>query len=352
MDCGDSPLPPPGLVRDVAVRKYIDTQGGIPTMRTCQRRYMDGAPAGGASKDKPRNEDHIGENELLAVSCGVSCSDTRRLTIGAIEDALEKAFPDYSVRRCFTSHIIIDHIRRRDGVVIDNVPQALERARKNGVKNLLVQPTHLMNGYEYGSLVEELKGRAGDFASIRIGAPLLTTDEDFAKVAQAMVNAAASYDDGMTAFCYMGHGTGAVSNSIYAKMQKILTDGGNANYFIGTVKAEPSVKDVLKLVRAAKLEKVVLRPMMIVAGNHAKNDMGGDQEDSWKSIFEANGFQDKVICEVKGLGELEAVRQLLVEHAKNARSLTETGIAAEPTIQHGQRLASTPARKDGKWEET
>jgi len=313
-------------------------------------RYMDDASTGDASKDKPRNEDGIGENELLVVSFGTSYNDSRRLTVGAIEDAMEKAFPDYDVRRGFTANIIIEHVQRRDGVVIDDVTEALQRAKKNGVKNLLVQPTHLMNGYEYGDLVEELKGYAADFDSIKIGAPLLTTDDDFSRVAQAMVDATASYDDGKTAICYMGHGTEAASNGIYAKMQQVLTDGGHANYFIGTVEAEPSVEDVLKLVQAGKYERVVLRPMMIVAGDHANNDMAGGEEDSWISIFEANGFEGKVVCEIKGLGELEAVRQILVDHAKDAKSLSETGIAVESNPENASPDTGTkPALADGTY---
>ena len=293
-------------------------------------RYMDDASTGAASADNPRNQDGIGENELLVVSFGTSFNDNRAATIGAIEEAMETAFPEYSVRRGFTANIIIEHIQRRDGEVIDDVNEALDRAKANGVKNLLVQPTHLMNGYEYGDLVKDLEKRAGDFESVKIGAPLLTDGEDFATVAQAMVDAASEYDDGKTAICYMGHGTEAASNAIYAKMQQVLTDGGHTNYFVGTVEAAPTLEDVIKLVQAGKYERVVLRPMMIVAGDHANNDMAGDEEDSWKSAFEVNGFQGRVICEVKGLGELEAIRQLLIDHAREAKSLGETGIEVEP----------------------
>ena len=307
-------------------------------------RYMDDASTGDASADNPRNQDEIGENELLVVSFGTSFNDSRVATIGAVEEAMEKAFPDYSVRRGFTANIIIEHIQRRDGEVIDDVNEALDRAKANGVKNLLVQPTHLMNGYEYGDLVKDLEKRAGDFESVKIGAPLLTDDEDFTKVAQAMVYAAAEYDDGKTAICYMGHGTEAASNSIYAKMQKVLTDAGHSNYFIGTVEAAPAVEDVLKLVKAGKYERVVLRPMMIVAGDHANNDMAGDDEDSWKSTFEANGFEGKVICELKGLGELEAIQQLLVDHSKNAKTLAETGIDVEPNPENSAEAPAEPAK--------
>lgn len=271
---------------------------------------------GDASLDNPRNQDGIGENELLVISFGTSYNDNRRLTVGAIEDAMEKAFPEYSVRRGFTSQIIIDHVKRRDGEVIDNVGEALDRAVANGVKNLVIQPTHLMDGFEYNDLVNEVAQYADAFESLSVGQPLLTSDEDFQIVAKALVEATASYDDGKTAICFMGHGTEAESNAVYAKMQQVLTDGGYANYYIGTVEASPTVDDVLALVQAGNYERVVLRPMMIVAGDHANNDMAGSEEDSWKSIFEAAGFE--VICEVHGLGELESIQNLLIEHAQAA----------------------------------
>lgn len=307
-------------------------------------RYMDDASTGDASKDNPRNGDSIGENELLVVSFGTSYNDNRAATIGAVESAMETAFPDYAVRRGFTSNIIIEHIQRRDGVVIDDVALALARAKANGVKNLLVQPTHLMNGYEYGDLVKELEGCVSDFESVRIGAPLLTTDEDFAAVAQAMVDAAAGYDDGKTAVCYMGHGSEAAANGIYARMQQHLTGSGHDNFFVGTVEAEPTAEDLVKLVKAAGYEKVVLRPMMIVAGDHANNDMAGDDEDSWKSVFTAAGFQ--VTCEINGLGELEAIQQLLAAHAGEAKPLDETGIHVEPNPGN-VKPAGTAAPADG-----
>ena len=271
---------------------------------------------GDASLDDPRNADGIGENELLVVSFGTSFNDSRRLTIGAVEAALEAAFPAWSVCRGFTSQIIIDHVLSRDGEVIDNVTQALDRAIDNGVKTLVVQPTHLMNGFEYTDLVDELASYADAFETIAVGEPLLTSDEDFAAVEDAIVNATAQYDDGETAICFMGHGTEADSNGVYAKMQSVLTDKGCSNYYVGTVEATPSVEDVLALVQAGNYKKVVLRPLMIVAGDHANNDMAGDDEDSWKSVFEAAGFE--VTCVVEGLGQLEAVQDLFIQHAQAA----------------------------------
>lgn len=271
---------------------------------------------GDASMDNTRNQDEIGENELMVVSFGTSYNDNRRLTIGAIEDAIEKAFPDYSVRRGFTSQIIIDHVKSRDGVAIDNVGEALDRAVENGVKTLVVQPTHLMNGLEYNDLVNEVAEYSDSFEKVAIGEPLLTSDEDFQAVMKAITEAAAEYDDGETAICFMGHGTEAESNQVYAKMQEVLAEAGYENYYIGTVEAEPTLEDVLETVGKGEYKKVVLEPLMVVAGDHANNDMAGDEEDSWKSAFEAAGYD--VTCVVRGLGELEAIQQLFVEHAQAA----------------------------------
>ncbi len=271
---------------------------------------------GDASLDDTRNQDEIGDQELLVVSFGTSYNDSRRLTIGAIEGAIADACPDYSVRRGFTSQIIIDHVKRRDNVSIDNVTEALDRAVANGVKTLVVQPTHLMNGLEYNDLVDEVAQYSDAFEKVSIGEPLLTSDEDFQAVAQAIVDATAEYDDGKTAICFMGHGTEAESNQVYAKMQTVLTDMGCTNYFVGTVEATPSLDDVLKLVQEGDYERVVLEPLMVVAGDHANNDMAGDDPDSWKSTFEAAGYE--VVPVVRGLGELEAIQKIYVQHAQAA----------------------------------
>lgn len=271
---------------------------------------------GDAALDNTRNQNEIGENEILVVSFGTSYNDNRRLTIGSIENAIEKAFSDYSVRRGFTSQIIIDHVKKRDNVEIDNVKEALDRAVDNRVKNLVIQPTHLMNGLEYNDLVDEVAGYADSFENVAVGKPLLTSDIDFKTVMNAIVDATKQYDDGETAICFMGHGTEADSNSVYKKMQNMLIDVGKENYFVGTVEASPNLDDVLAKVKEGNYKKVVLRPLMIVAGEHANNDMAGEEEDSWKTTFETAGYN--VECVVEGLGQLESVQNLFVEHAKEA----------------------------------
>ena len=271
---------------------------------------------GDASLDDPRNADNIGDNELLVLSFGTSFNDSRRLNIGAIESDLEKAFPDYSVRRGFTANIVIDHIQNRDGIKMDDVDEAMNRAVDNNVKNLVIQPTHLMNGLEYQDLEEQVAQYADAFDKIAIGKPLLTSEDDFKRVEQALVDWTSEYDDGETAICFMGHGTEAESNEVYQKMQDLLTADGHDNYFVGTVEASPSLEDVLAKVKAGSYKRVVLEPLMVVAGDHANNDMAGEEEDSWKTTFEDAGYE--VTCLLRGLGENEAIRQIYVEHAQAA----------------------------------
>lgn len=303
---------------------------------------------GDASLDNPRNQDGIGEKELLVLSFGTSFNDSRRLTVGAIEDDIEKAFPDYSVRRGFTSNIIIDHVKKRDNVSIDDIDESLQRAVDNGVKELVVQPTHLMNGLEYDELKEKIAKYESSFEKISIGEPLLTSDEDFKEVEKAITEWTSEYDDGETAICFMGHGTSAESNAVYQKMQDMLTADGYTNYFIGTVESTPSIDDVKNAVKAGNYKRVVLEPLMVVAGDHANNDMAGDEEDSWKSVFEAEGY--KVECLVRGLGENEKIRQLYVNHAKKAvENLSETSGSSGSSDNTSTEPVSASDLNDGTY---
>ena len=291
---------------------------------------------GDASLDNPRNQDDIGENEILVVSFGTSFNDSRVATIGAIENDLEKAFPEYSVRRGFTADIIIDHVYRRDGEKIDNITEALERAVKNGVKNIIIQPTHLMAGFEYDDVVAEI-AKYSDSFEITMGKQLLSSDADFTVVRDTVVDLMKEYNDGKTAIVFMGHGTEHASNHVYADLQAMMPE----NYFIGTVEAEPSVEDVLALVQAGSYERVILRPLMIVAGDHANNDMAAeDDPESWYSIFTAAGY--KVECVLEGLGQVEAIRDLIVAHCR------ETIASAAPATAWPTRdvASKTAARTD------
>ena len=297
-----------------------------------------GRDTGDASKDDPRNQDEIGENEILVASFGTSFNDSRVADIKGVEDALQEANPDWSVRRAFTAQIIINHVQARDDEHIDNMQQALDRAVANGVKNLVVQPTHLMHGAEYDEMVEAIDEYKDKFESVAIAEPMLgevgsdatAINEDKAAVAQAVTDAAvksAGYDsmeaaaeDG-TAFVFMGHGTSHTANVTYNQMQTQMEKLGFTNAFIGTVEGEPedtACDVVIDKVKDAGFKKVVLRPLMVVAGDHANNDMAGDDEDSWKSMFEASGDFDEIDCQIEGLGRIDAVEQLYVEHTQAA----------------------------------
>ena len=257
------------------------------------------------------------DKEILVVSFGTSYSNSRHVTIGAIEDAIREAYPDYQVRRAFTAQIIIDKLKKEENIEIDNVKQALDRAVANGVKTLVVQPTHLMNGLEYNDLKKELDKYKDKFDKIALGEPLLTSDEDYKQVIAAITNDTKEYLDGETAICFMGHGTEAESNKVYATMQEKLKAAGYNDYFVGTVEAKPSVDDVIAQVKeSGKYKRVILQPLMVVAGDHANNDMAGDGEDSWATKFKAAGFEVKPV--LKGLGQNYDIQKIYLEHVKAA----------------------------------
>ena len=297
-----------------------------------------GRDTGDASKDDPLNEDNIGENEILVVSFGTSFNDSRAEDIGGVEKALQAAYPDWSVRRAFTAQIIINHVQARDDEKIDNMDQALERAVDNGVKNLVVQPTHLMHGAEYDELTEAVENYKDKFESVKIAEPLLgevgadetAINEDKAAVAEAITAEAVktagfdSLDDAKeegTAFVFMGHGTSHTAKISYSQMQTQMEQLGYENVFIGTVEGEPedtACEAVIEKLKNAGYKKVILRPLMVVAGDHANNDMAGDDDDSWKSQFEASGVFDSIDTQIAGLGEIDAIQQLYVAHTQAA----------------------------------
>ena len=314
-----------------------DTQKEMVEGENADPEYF-GRDTGDASKDDPRNEDEIGENELLVVSFGTSFNGSRAADIKGIEDALQVANPDWSVRRAFTAQIIINHVQARDGEKIDNMEQALDRAVANGVKNLVVQPTHLMHGAEYDEMCEAIDEYKDKFESVSIAEPLLgevgadatVINEDKEAVATAITTEAvktAGYEDAAaaaadgTAFVFMGHGTSHTAKVSYSQMQTTMETLGYDNVFIGTVEGEPedtACEAVIEKVKEAGYTKVVLRPLMVVAGDHANNDMAGADEDSWLSQFNAAGCFDSVDTQIAGLGEIADIQQIYVNHTKAA----------------------------------
>ncbi len=311
-----------------------------------------GRDTGDASLDDPLNSDDIGENEIIVVSFGTSFNDSRAKDISGIEKAIAAANPDWSVRRAFTAQIIINHVQARDGEKIDNVEQALERAVSNDVKNLVIQPTHLMHGAEYDELTEALEKYTDKFESVSIAEPLLgevgddasVVNEDKKAVAEAIVAESvrvAGYDSleaadkDKTAFVFMGHGTAHTAKVSYSQMATQMKELGYGNVFIGTVEGEPeetACENVIEDVRNAGYRKVILRPLMVVAGDHANNDMAGDDEDSWKSMFVASDAFDSVDCQIEGLGRIKAVQDLYVAHTAAALAGGDTA-KAEATAE-------------------
>ena len=325
-------------------KQCADAKAAWDALTDAQKELVEGDPdyfgrdTGDASKDDPRNQEEIGENEILVVSFGTSFNDSRVADIKGIEDAIAAANPDWSVRRAFTAQIIINHIQARDDEHIDNMDQALDRAVANGVKNLVVQPTHLMHGAEYDELMEAVEAYKDQFASVKVAEPLLgevgsdaaVVNDDKKAVAEDLTAEAvktAGYDsldaakeDGV-AFVFMGHGTSHTAKVSYSQMQTQMNELGYENVFIGTVEGEPeetACEEVIKAVAEAGYTKVVLRPLMVVAGDHANNDMAGEDEDSWLSQFNASGKFDSVDTQISGLGGIKAIQDLYVAHTAAA----------------------------------
>ncbi|MDO4966020.1 MAG: sirohydrochlorin cobaltochelatase [Lachnospiraceae bacterium] len=318
-----------------------------------------GLDTGDASKDDPLNQDNIGENEILVVSFGTSFNDSRANDIGGIEKAIAKAYPDYSVRRAFTAQIIINHVQARDEEFIDNMDQALERAVNNGVKNLVVQPTHLMHGAEYDELCEALEKYTDKIDNITVSEPLLgevgsdatVINEDKELVADAVVKSAceaAGFEDSKamadadTALVVMGHGTSHTAKVSYSQMQTTMNNHGYNNVFVGTVEGEPEeteVEAVIEAVKEAGYKNVILRPLMVVAGDHANNDMAGDDDDSWKSMFEASGNFATVSCQIAGLGSIEEIQNIYVNHLSNVAPVVASSDAAVAELEDGEYSA-------------
>lgn len=327
-------------------RQCADARAAWDALTDAQKELVEGENAdpdyfgrdtGDASADDPRSQDEIGENEILVVSFGTSFNDSRAADIKGIEDALQKAYPDWSVRRAFTAQTIINHIQARDSEYIDNMDQALERAAANGVKNLVIQPTHLMHGAEYDELMEAVSAYQDRFETVKVAEPLLgevgtdatVINADKAAVAEAITLEAvkdAGYDsldaakEDHAAFVFMGHGTSHAAKVSYSQMLTQMGELGYDNVFIGTVEGEPeetACEAVMDAVVQAGYKKVILRPLMVVAGDHANNDMAGDDEDSWKSMFTASGKFDSVDTQIAGLGSIDAIQQLYVAHTKD-----------------------------------
>ncbi len=300
----------------VSRRNFIAAAAGLATvgLAACSNNSSSSSDTSATTETKAAAAKPV----ILVTSFGTSYNDSRHITIGAIEDAVrEKYGHDYDVRRAFTAQIIIDKLKKRDNISIDNMTEALDRCVADGVTQVVVQPTHLMDGLEYNDVKDELEKYKDKFEKTSLGEPLLSSDDDYSKVADAIKDAMASYDDGKTAICLMGHGTEAESNKDYTTMQEKFTAKGYTQFFVGTVEAEPTCDDVIVAAQAAGYTKAVLAPLMVVAGDHANNDMADETDpDSWAAKFIAAGFE--VECVLKGLGQYDTIDDIYVEHTTAA----------------------------------
>lgn len=264
----------------------------------------------------------MAENQaILVVSFGTSYNHSREVTIEAIEQTIAERFPEFRQYRAFTSPTIRKKLKARDGLEIDSVKQALARAQADGITALVVQPTYLLSGFEYMNLAAAVDAAKNKFRHIVLARPLLSQEDDYLAVVRAITDAVTSdnhfHDNEETAICFMGHGTEAAANEVYSKLQKTLEDNGFSRWFIGTVEAQPTLEDIIHAIKAkGNYRRVVLEPLMVVAGEHANHDMAGAHKGSWKSILEAEGYQ--VECILRGLGELASIREIYAEHTRAA----------------------------------
>lgn len=257
----------------------------------------------------------MNKKAILVVSFGTSYHETRDKTIGAIEDAIGRAFPEYEVFRAFTSQMIINKLKTRDNIVIDNVREAMERLEKQGFREVVVQPTLVIPGEEYENMMSQVKPFERRFDSILYSQPLLGMDADYQRLTNILITIAQDRVDKYTAMVFMGHGTSHRANSAYHKLGELLYEAGQGRYFVGTVEAEPDLEASLEAVEGLSVNRVILQPLMIVAGDHANEDMAGDDEDSWKSRFTSKGYNAE--CVVKGLGEYRQIQEMFIDHLKS-----------------------------------
>lgn len=253
---------------------------------------------------------------ILVVSFGTSYDDNRDLSIGAVEADIADAFPEYEVRRAFTAQTVIDILGERNALDIDNVTEAMDRLIADGVKKVVIQPTHVINGAEYDDVMAEIAPYAEKFEVMAVGAPLLTTHEDYEAVIAALLADNENAGSADTALVYMGHGTHHFANAAYSQLEAMMHAEGYENAFVGTVEGFPTLEVVQAQVAAYGAKKIVLMPLMVVAGDHASNDMAGDEEDAWKVILTNAGFE--VECVLEGLGQNAAIRAIYMDHIKAA----------------------------------
>ncbi len=246
---------------------------------------------------------------ILVVSFGTSHIDTMEKTITVIEQDIARQFPEWSVYRAFTSRMIVRKLKQTENMEIDTVEEALRRMAADGISEVIVQPTHIINGIENDRMMEDLMEHMSLFRKIRVGKPLLSSVDDYKKAIHAVMSEVGLETGEMLVL--MGHGTDHHANAAYPTLEYTFHALGYNQVLVGTVESFPELKNVMAKLEIAEKKKIALMPFMLVAGDHAKNDMAGE-EDSWKTELEDAGYAVRVI--LKGLGEFEGIRKIFLEH--------------------------------------
>lgn len=249
---------------------------------------------------------------ILAVSYGTARFQARQKDIEGIEKAIEERFPEYEIRRCFTSQMIIGMIEQREGIHIDNLQEALTKAKEKKIRELLIQPTHVMAGIEYQKILDMADAFHDKFDKLCVGTPLLSSEQDYKDLANAMSAHTEEFVDGHTAVVLVGHGTKVEADRVYGKLQSVFKKEGLNDYYVGTIESYPSKEDVARmLVEKGQYTRVVLIPLMVVVGNHVEKDIFGTGQ-SWKTVLEDEGFEVHAV--MKGLGEYPEIQEIYVKH--------------------------------------
>ena len=258
------------------------------------------------------------KSALLVVSYGTSYEETRKRTIEAIEEDLRAAFPQRIFYRAWTSERIRKKLRETQGICYDNVGEAMERLFKDGITDVLIQPTHMMTGTEFETTRSAIISYRDRFDTLRMGLPLLAGEEDLEHLAKVLEEIFSDIKDSEM-LALMGHGSSHSVFPAYELLDEQFKKDGYLNFCVGTVEHEPGFAAVLRQVRERKPDKVYLTPLLVGAGDHAINDMAGDSTDSWKSQLEKEGSSP--VCIVKGMGEYQIIRDIYIRHAQNAERI-------------------------------
>ncbi len=236
---------------------------------------------------------------ILVTSFGTSHKDTREKCLDVIENEVREKYGNEKVERAYTSGVIRRIVEKKEGIHIYDQKEGLEALKNKGYDEIITMSLHILGGIEYSKLSNEYG---------KVTQPLLTTDEDYRKI----VNNEKFNDlEGNDAIIFMGHGSESAADVTYQRLQEEYIKAGKNNIFIATVEGKVTIEDVIEKLKKTDYKKILLKPFMIVAGDHAKNDMASDEEDSWKTVLQNEGYE--VTPVLKGMGEYKFIRDMFME---------------------------------------